>query len=315
MMPLWRVLGCLPDGVITAIKRHSSARLRFWLRQHLGADYASIPDRLWTVADGRRFHIGPDWAYWALFNGLDHEPETTSVVRHLIRPGDVVFDVGANFGWYTTLFAQCVGDGGRVYAFEPVPATYRRLLEHLELNALQARATVERAAASDTAGQATVYVFKSQSDGCASLAHLGNLDHEMIQAPLVRLDDYCRQQGLDRIDFLKCDVEGSELAVLRGCGALLERPDAPIVLVEVNDETSQAFGLTRLDVWDYLASRGYDEFYDIVATRRLSRISAASELRGLNLLCAKRERLASRRDAELTWHDGQVLAGPRARTA
>src|SRR5581483_5730023 len=132
MMLLWRLLRFLPPGWSTFIKRHSSSGLRFWLRQHLGADYAAIPDQVCTVPDGRRFHIGPDWAYWPLYMGMEHEPEATSAARQLVRPGDVVIDVGANYGWFTTLFAQAVGPTGHVYAFEPVPATYERLLEHLD---------------------------------------------------------------------------------------------------------------------------------------------------------------------------------------
>jgi FkbM family methyltransferase len=313
MMLLWRILGFLPTEAVTFIKRHSNARLRFWLRQHLGADYAAIPDQLWTVADGRRFHIGPDWAYWALYMGLDHEPEITSVVSHLLRPGDVAVDVGANFGWYTTLFAQLVGAGGKVYAFEPVPATYARLLEHLELNAVRKQVTAVPAAVGEAAGQATVYVFKSQSDGCASLTLLDDREHQAIQAPLVRLDDFLSEQQVARVDFLKCDVEGSELAVLKGCGTLLARPDAPIVLVEVNDTTSGAFGVTRHDIWDYLAGLGYDHFYDVVGPRKLNRIHAAGELRGLNLLCAKQGRIEERLPPDGRWpDDGHAPPGVRS---
>jgi FkbM family methyltransferase len=308
MMLLWRTLGFLPTEAVTFIKRHSSPRLRFWLRQHLGADYAAIPDQIWTVADGRRFHIGPDWAYWALYMGLDHEPEITSVVSHLIRPGDVVVDVGANFGWYTTQFAGLVGPSGAVYAFEPVPATFERLLEHLELNALGDHVTAVRAAVSDSAGQATVYVFKSQSDGCASLTLMDGREHKAIQAPLIRLDEYLDEVHVERVDFLKIDVEGSELAVLKGCERLLRRPDAPMLLVEVNDATSGAFGITRRDIWAHLVGLGYDHFYDVVGPRRLERITACDELGGLNLLCAKARRIEERLAAEAIAVEARTLA-------
>src|ERR1700687_1672184 len=142
----WTLLKYVPPGLLRAVKRHTSSRFRFWLREHAGGSYTSIPDSIVRIADGRQFHVGPDMIYWPLHIGVDLEPEATSIVRRIIRPGDVVIDVGANFGWYTTLLAELVGESGHVYSFEPVPAAHDRLVENVRLNQSDRRVKVVRSA-------------------------------------------------------------------------------------------------------------------------------------------------------------------------
>ena len=84
---LWKGLKYVPSGLLTGIKRLTSTELRLWIREHFGGSYRTIPDKVITVADGRRFHIGPDYIYWALHIGLDFEPEASSVLKpHLPAP-------------------------------------------------------------------------------------------------------------------------------------------------------------------------------------------------------------------------------------
>lgn len=294
MKLIWRLLKYLPPSFLTFIKRHSNSKARLWIRQKFGAGYEAIPDQIWSVPDGRKFHIGPDFIYWPIYMGLDFEPEPSSVVRQLVRPGDIVVDVGANFGWYTTLFAQAVDTSGRVFAFEPVPSTHARLTENLELNQLQGRVTVVRSAVADAPGTATVYVFKSLSHACSSLSTLNERDYQAVEAPLIKLDEYLSGQAIERVDFLKCDVEGAELAVLRGCGDLLRSPEAPIILVELNEKTLHAFGYVKDDIWRYLSEVGYDHFYEIASSGRLRRITQNGDIPHDLLLCAKNGKVEER---------------------
>ncbi len=293
-MFIWRTLQFLPESFLTAVKRHSDPKLRFWIRQKLGATYESIPDEIRTISDGRRFHIGPDAAYWTIHLGLSHEPETTSFMREFVRPGDIVVDIGANFGWYTTLLAQWVAPGGHVFAFEPVPSTYQRLTEHLALNGVAAHVTATQAAVGDRRGTANIYVADQASHTTASLAQLGNGRHDSAEVPLLQLDAFMADRGCHRIDFLKCDVEGSELAVLRGCDALLTAADAPVLLVELNAETSRAFGHKLDDVWQLLIEAEYDHFFEIVGVNRLKRVKPGDHLKDQNLICAKRDAVERR---------------------
>jgi FkbM family methyltransferase len=294
MQMVWRSLKYLPPPVLTFVKRHSSGNFRLWLRQKFGGDYSTIPDQIWTMPDGRKFHIGPDCAYWSLYMGLEHEPETSHVVRQLVRPGETVVDAGANYGWFTTLFAQAVSDSGMVYSFEPVPSTCERLIEHVKLNQMGERVTVVRAALNDDSGKATLHIFKNLSHTCASLSSLNEKEYQTVEAPMIRLDDYLRAQMVERVDFLKCDIEGSELAALRGSRHYLSSPEAPILLVEINEETSRAFGFGKDDLWRYLVEVGYDDFYEIESSYKLRRIARISDFKGQNLLCAKNGQVGRR---------------------
>ena len=86
--------------------------------------------------EGIRIKVSPDGMYRDVYLWGDYEPYHTKIYRRIIRPGDTVFDVGANFGWFTALFARWVGVTGRVHAFEPVPFIHALAVEKLALNGL-----------------------------------------------------------------------------------------------------------------------------------------------------------------------------------
>jgi len=290
----WQLLQFVPESALTRIKRWSSPTVRLWIREHLGAGHTALPDTIVRISDGRRFRIGPDRIYWSLYFGLPFESENSGIAKLLVEPGDCVFDVGANFGWYTTLFAERVGTTGRVYAFEPVESTFQRLRENVEINAVAARVTTLQCALGEAEYDAVVHVFHDKSHGCASLATLNQTNYTTVATRVTRVDAVMRERGITAIDFLKCDAEGSELNVLRGCREVLASSRPPIVLVELNDETSRAFGYTRGDVWDFLAALRYDHFYAIQSATTVSRVTR-DEIAGLSvLLCARGNAVESR---------------------
>lgn len=130
-------------------------------------------------------------------------------LRRLVGNGMTVLDVGANVGVYTRLLSRAVGPGGTVIAFEPSGENHRRLLQ---LTRGLGNVTVVRAAVGEATGTAQLYVSKDL-----------NVDHrtydagtgsEVQEVDIVRLDD--RIAPGTRIDFMKIDVQGYELQVLRG---------------------------------------------------------------------------------------------------
>jgi FkbM family methyltransferase len=167
--------------------------------------------RLRARLDLRRQRLGGDFA--------------PRVAEELVRAGDVVLDIGARWGTYTSLFARIVGPAGLVHAFEPNRQHARALLA-----VARAGQNVEfhPFALSDKAGIAALHiplVGDKASDGLASLAPPPGA-HKTIQIDRRRLDDL----PFERIDFIKCDVEGHELAVFRGGQATLRRLRPPIIV-------------------------------------------------------------------------------------
>jgi FkbM family methyltransferase len=295
MNTLWCTLNYLPSGVMSAVKACTPARLRRLLREQFRGTHRAIPERVVSAPDGRRFRIGPDPIYWSIYTGASFEPEATAVAAQLICPGDTVVDAGANFGWYTTLFARLVGESGHVHAFEPVPSTYQRLLDNIQLNGCGNRVSAIPMALSTLQGEAVVYHFKNLSHSRSSLSTLDQTEFHGHPTRLIDLDTYLARGNVSRADFLKCDVEGSELLVMSGCRRLLSSADAPMILVELNKDTSAAFGYTPSDLWTFLRESGYDRFYRIDAADRISRIGRPAEVGLVNLLlCGKGGRIESR---------------------
>ncbi|HEX2166776.1 MAG TPA: FkbM family methyltransferase [Longimicrobiales bacterium] len=145
--------------------------------------------------------------------GGSYEPEQTQLFQQQIPAGATVFDVGAHVGYYTLLSAVLTGPRGRVFAFEPNPVNHTFLQRHVTLNRL-ANVTVENAAVSDRNGTAA-FAFGTGS-GTGRLDAGGKLEVRTL-----RLDDFCRAQDV-RPGFIKIDVEGAELHVLRGAAENIE---------------------------------------------------------------------------------------------
>src|SRR5262249_32428960 len=150
------------------------------------------------------------------------------------RPGDTVVDIGANIGLWVLGAARRIGPSGRAEAFEPVPSTYARLSENVELNAFST-IRCHQLAMSDHQGTTTFYAATDGNSGRSSMGKMAGVD-QAITVNLTTLDDFCEKNDLDRIDFLKVDVEGVEEQVFRGAKKVLSDPLAPPMLFEVGDQ-------------------------------------------------------------------------------
>jgi FkbM family methyltransferase len=297
---VWRLLRLMPPPFLTFVRRNTSPRLRFAIRQRFGADYHAIPDKVVAAPDGRRFHVGPDPIYWAIYQGLEYEPEATGLLRRLVQPGDVVADVGANIGWYSTLCASLVGATGHVFAFEPVPRTRAKLAEHLALNGVQDRVTiVGKAVGATGARSGTIHVFDDQSAALSSMSSLGASRFTTVSVDVISLDEFMATQNGRRLALLKCDVEGAELDVINGAQGLLSGSEAPFILIELNRDTLQSFGHTKADIMQTLQRFGYTQFFDVASASTLRRLRHIKELSSMDLmLCGKSPYL-----------DGRILEG------
>jgi FkbM family methyltransferase len=169
----------------------------------------------WAIVTGSRFVSGT------------YEQFKTEAIVEVLKPGDAVVDVGAHVGYYTALASKLVGPTGTVIAFEPRPLNLRFLRQHVEANRLDNVRVVE-AGVGDRRGPAA---FDSRTGtGTGHLADDGDL---IVDA--VRLDDLYRDREIPRANFLKIDVEGGELGVLRGALELV-RAERPVILVATHGE-------------------------------------------------------------------------------
>ena len=185
------------------------------------------------------------------------EPET-AVLRHLVPATGCVLDLGANFGLYTRFLAEMVGPNGSVHAVEPIPAMYDVLRSNVRRLGLFQVLTYPVAVSSATR-TVTMTVPRYPSGGSnyyeASIG-CNDASGRTVPVPGVRLDDLFSH--LTRIDAIKCDVEGHELAVLRGATVIL-RKHHPVWLIEVSgdpdDTASNAAEAVRL-----MRAEGYETY-------------------------------------------------------
>jgi FkbM family methyltransferase len=158
---------------------------------------------------------------------------------HLVPPGAFVLDVGANIGAHTIPLAQLAGPGGMVLAFEPQPILCQILCANLAVNSITNTRT-HALALGNHQGTCQIPIL----DYAAS-NNFGGISMDMVDTgetvPMITLDDL----QLDRVDFMKLDVEGFESQVLEGAKATIDR-SRPVMYVENDREEKSSDLIQRL---------------------------------------------------------------------
>jgi FkbM family methyltransferase len=207
-----------------------------------------------------------------------------------LRPGDTVLDVGAHIGFFSVHAARIVGPRGRVYGFEPNPHARSRSLRNARLNGLQ-NMFVEATAIGDRVGEGRLFLPNAGHTGDSSLFErslrdgndsrssrreldrtqngdssekpLPPLGRATVSVSIVPLDTYCHNHGIDSVEFIKFDIEGSEPAALLGARETLASY-RPRLMVECNKRALTAAGWKVADfltlIWDldyYTLKRGF----------------------------------------------------------
>jgi FkbM family methyltransferase len=193
------------------------------------------------------------------------EPSSVQVLRAAVRPGDVVFDVGANIGFFATLFSRWVGAEGRVVAVEPEPENLVLLRHNLESNRCD-NVTVCDCAVGAESGMAQF----SMDAATGATGHLGQsatAGEIAVGTGQVRVIE-TRVETIDRLveiqsaspRVVKMDIEGGELAALEGAARTLSL-HRPLVVSELTGDLGP-------DAVDFLARRGY-RMWDLESGRPL----------------------------------------------
>jgi len=172
-------------------------------------------------------------ARWIVGSGVHgywvgcYEWDKRQALERLVSPDAVVFDVGANVGFYTLLASKLVGPKGRVFAFEPLPRNLHYLKRHLAMNRASNVALFE-AAVWDRSG---IVRFDAGPDASQGRVHADGFD-----VASVSLDELWAEGSLPLPDVIKMDIEGGELHALRGARQMLERA-SPTVLLATHGPT------------------------------------------------------------------------------
>jgi len=169
------------------------------------------------------------------------EQETKRWFVEHVRPDWWIFDVGANIGYYTILFSQ-LAPAGRVFAFEPT-TTADMLRANLAHNKV-GNAAVHEVALGAKTGQLNERIFR-----------IWGSEGEVKEYPFYRFDDFVREQGIERVDCLKIDVDSFDFEVLRGAEQTLLKHD-PVIVIELNHALAKR-DQSPAETLAWLAKRGY----------------------------------------------------------
>jgi FkbM family methyltransferase len=234
----WRLL----NFVFHRYFRHQRIFDEFVLRNGM-----SIHCNLW---DEVQFDI---WAHDANYE----RPDSHYLLRHL-QAGMVFFDVGANVGYYTLMAAPMVNRDGAVHAFEPMPDTFSALCANIQRNGLD-WVKANRMIVSDSPGVKMIHAGPEDNAGQASVEIVYRPEEKAQPVEAITLDDYVKQQQVKRLDLVKIDVEGHELAVLHGMAGTLAALK-PTLMVEVRESNLRQSGHRREEIYDFLGQQGYKPF-------------------------------------------------------
>lgn len=163
-----------------------------------------------------------------------YEPHVTRVFRDLVKPDANILDIGANIGYFSVLGAS-LAPRGKVFAFEPDPGNFRRLMANLYLNGLHGRVDALNAAVGERAAEIMLTNLDAGNaggrltvDDAGQVEALFGKGFAAVPVPCVVLDDRLAEQ---RIDLIKIDIEGYEPKAFAGMGRLLDRHH-PAILSE-----------------------------------------------------------------------------------
>jgi len=200
-----------------------------------------------------------------LFLTGNFEPNELTWINQVLTEGMVVIDIGAHIGMYTMTASKLVGESGLVVALEPSTREFQRLTFHVTLNDLR-NVRCLQIAASNTSAEATLKIASEWNSGHNTFGEFFNEAVEMVReerVPTQTVDALVAGQRLERVDFIKIDVEGHELQVLAGAVDTIMR-FRPRILIEVFEETLRRQGACVEAVLGFLTAHGYvlNEFSD-----------------------------------------------------
>jgi FkbM family methyltransferase len=176
----------------------------------------------------------------------------------------VFIDIGANVGVWTVALAAA-HPNAHVYCLEPTPGTFRVLRNNIALNRLQ-NVTAEQLAVSDSGGffsfqmteRTSIYNRVAPSKESAEDLHRGRFTNaRTIEVKSICLDDFCKDRCIERIGFLKIDVEGAEVCVLKGAEQLLRNRAIDLIWIEVDPDNLRELGDSIDDLATVMKSMRY----------------------------------------------------------
>ena len=191
----------------------------------------------------------------------NYETDNMEFLRNNISEGMTVIDIGAHIGLYTIAMGKIVKDSGKIYSFEPTPATFKVLQKNIHLNEMSNIVRPLNKAVSDTEGMTTFYISDTDVCNANSLASNFNNKGTGINVILTSIDKLVETEKLSFIDIIKIDAEGAEYSVLKGSEKTL-RKFRPKIILGLHPKSIENFGDSLILIYDFISKLGYKITYE-----------------------------------------------------
>ena len=198
---------------------------------------------------------------------FDNEVTEQLLVRNFVKPGMVVFDVGSNVGDYSVLFSKIVGAKGKVYSFEATESTYNKLKQRIIQEKCRNVSAFHNAVYSENK-QIEFNEFPEDYSVWNSIGtpKMLNPDGSGEYVPIIKtevvdaisLDSFCQQHNIEKIDYLKIDVEGAEWDVLQGASELLKNKTVEFIQFEISQKMLEGLNRNAKSTFEILNKNGYE---------------------------------------------------------
>ena len=252
-----------------------------------------------VIVHGHKMHLPKkgfsDYSTYGIYGKLD-----TLAVEKLVQKGNYVIDVGAAIGYFTLIFARSVGSSGKVIAFEPKEGRCKILAKNISLNGYE-NIIIENKAIMQKNIKPK---FFNHTKDIAGLRYIKNENEhyeyletykfqEPVEVTTIDLDGYLIKHNiLEKISFIKIDVDGPELIVLQSAKKVLQNPNL-IILVEWDQGSAKWSDCDPASIIDILSENGFEIYYPDYKKNNFFHVDKNQlldldpENQTINILCVK----------------------------
>jgi len=242
-------------------------KVKHYSLSNLQTDYAEVfGNKLFLSKKGLALSI----SHYGTYEELE-----SKIMEEKIEMGNIVVDVGANIGLHTLNMARIVGNTGQVFAFEPDPSNFEILKKNVKINNYK-NIILEQKAVGDKHGRTTLY--QSDHPGKHRIFPQTEQAKSQVQVELTNLDNYFDSDMIDKINFIKIDVEGLEFSVLKGMKNILKNSKKIKILFEFMPENTMEVGFTPIELLNYLTSNDFKLYCMDNKTKKLLHVSNNEEI-------------------------------------
>ena len=178
-------------------------------------------------------------------------------LKSILKEGSTFIDIGANIGSYSLVASKLVGDNGKVFAFEPVDKIFTSLKKTISNNSIYNIDLIKKIV-TNKVSEFNIYISDDSNSGRSTILENEEMEKfEVVES--ITLDKFIEEVNIDRIDFIKIDVEGAELSVLEGMKNVLTK-FRPILFIEISPDIKSNQGAQENSITDFLSALGYEKY-------------------------------------------------------